>query len=123
MQLKRFCLLAVAALSFGVGILGMLLPLLPSFPFFLLSAVCLAHSSPRWHRRFVNSRIYRIHLQDFAEGRGMPLGSKLRAMLLLSVLLGFGAWMLRERPMLLPVLALVWLFHLILFCFFIKTKR
>ena len=50
--ISRFRLLWLAAglLSLGVGAVGIIMPLLPTTPFLLLTAYCFAQSSPKLHR-------------------------------------------------------------------------
>lgn len=45
-------------LSLGLAILGALLPLLPTTCFVLLAAWCFAKSSPQWHRRLCENKLF-----------------------------------------------------------------
>ena len=45
--MKKFLYLILGCVSAGVGAAGTVLPLLPAFPFLLLSAFCFARSSEK----------------------------------------------------------------------------
>ena len=46
--MKRWCLMALGWLAFATGIVGIVLPLLPTTPFMLLAAALFARSSHPW---------------------------------------------------------------------------
>lgn len=79
----------VLGLTFtALGTVGAALPLIPTTPFLLLAAACFARSSPRWHARLLESRIFGPYLRQWQHDHTVPRGAKLRAYAL--VLLTFG---------------------------------
>ena len=49
-RIVRWVLLVAGALSLLLGLIGIVLPLMPTVPFLLLTAACWSRASPRWHR-------------------------------------------------------------------------
>lgn len=107
--------LAINLLGFlllGVGFAGLILPILPGFPFFVGAAFCFSKTNPRFHQWLIT--------RDWMPKRGkMSLNAKLKAMLSLTLLLAVGYFFARK---LWWVFVLVWLFHLVLFCL-MPTKK
>ena len=48
----RYVFLAIGAISFALGTAGIVLPLLPTVPFYMLTLFCLARGSERFHKMF-----------------------------------------------------------------------
>ena len=50
----RYLLIFFGVLSIVIGILGVLLPILPGTPFFILALACFDRSSPAFHRKLLH---------------------------------------------------------------------
>jgi uncharacterized membrane protein YbaN (DUF454 family) len=79
-----------------LGVLGILLPLLPTTPFLLLAAACYGSSSRRFYRWLLNNRWFGNYLRDYREKKGVPLKVKLFAISLLWVTIIFAALLVVE---------------------------
>ena len=67
----------------ALGVLGILLPLLPTTPFLLLAAACFARSSERFYRWLINNKWFGAYVRDYREGRGVPAKVKIFTVALL----------------------------------------
>lgn len=83
----RIIWLAVGFLSMGIGMIGVVLPVLPTTPFLLLASFCLAKGSERFHRWFTGTKLYKKHLEDFVTNRAMTLKTKFSLLIPASAML------------------------------------
>jgi uncharacterized protein len=94
----RIVWLAAGGLSMSLGVVGLVLPLLPTTPFVILAAWCFARSSPRLRAKLVNSRMFGPSLQDWQRERAIARRAKISAsvlmsaLILLSIAMGFSIW-------------------------------
>lgn len=72
----RHVVTAFGWLFFGMGVVGMFLPVWPTTPFMLLAAACFMRSSERLHTWLVNHPKYGQHIRDYLEGRGLQRKTK-----------------------------------------------
>ena len=54
-DIKRYLLIGVGFVSIILGTIGIILPLLPTTPFFILALTCFARSSTRFHERLLTT--------------------------------------------------------------------
>lgn len=78
MKFKKVLWTALGCVGLGLGAVGVVVPLLPSFPFLLLALVGFAKSSEKLHRWFLNTRLYKNNLESYVQGRGMTWRTKRR---------------------------------------------
>lgn len=72
----------VGLCSLVLGVLGIVLPLLPTVPFVLLSAYCFARSSTRMHDWLMSHPWFSEPLNNWQQQKAMRRSLKHRAMLL-----------------------------------------
>ena len=82
-RIKKYLLLIFGLLFVTLGILGAILPILPTTPFLLLALACFANSSPRFHQMLLNNRWFGAALRQWEENRSITRASKLKAMILI----------------------------------------
>ena len=81
-QIKKYLLILFGLLSLTLGIIGVVLPILPTTPFLILALACFANSSPRFHKMLLNNRWFGSALQQWEENHTITRASKLKAMIL-----------------------------------------
>lgn len=104
------------------GCVGIVLPILPTTPFLLLAAFFFAKGSARLDAWFKGTKLYKNNLESFVRGEGMPWKAKLRIMGTVTIIMAIAFIAMRRTTVGRICLAVVWVCHIIAFCFFIKTR-
>ena len=60
-----------------IGIIGIIIPVLPTTPFLLLSAACYARGSKKFYNWLINSKWLGEYIKNYQEGRGIPIKVKI----------------------------------------------
>lgn len=118
----RILWLGAAFLTLVLGAVGVLLPILPTTPFLLLSSFCFARGSDRFHRWFLGTKLYQNHLDRFIRERAMTLKTKFCILLPASAMLLIAMYMMSNLPGRLFILFLIF-FKYIYFFTKIRTVR
>lgn len=122
-MVKRVVYIVLGCIALGIGCAGIVLPFLPAFPFFLATVFFFARSSPRLHDWFLQTPMYKKHLESYVKKKGMTIQTKRNIILTVTLLMGFGFLMMKKVPAGRVVISVVWLFHIIYFVFGVKTLR
>lgn len=86
----RVIFIILAFLFLGLGVIGVVLPILPTTPFLLLASFFFARGSDRFHRWFMKTGIYKRYIKDFIETRSMTIRNKVKTLMLSTTLLLVG---------------------------------
>ena len=123
MKIKQSIFVALGCICLGLGTVGVFLPILPTAPFYLLTVFFFARSSRRLHDWFLGTKLYQKHLDSFVEKRGMLLSTKISIICSVTLLMGFGFFMMARKGIWVPcvLLAVVWLAHVLYFTLGVKT--
>jgi uncharacterized membrane protein YbaN (DUF454 family) len=78
-MMERAAHLFLAAITFALAVLGVLLPILPATPFLLLTSWLLVRASPRLNEKLLQSRVFGPFLRDWEKYHGVRLHVKLTA--------------------------------------------
>ena len=117
--MRKILYMIIGCLSLVLGIVGVILPILPTVPFVLLAAFCFAKSSERLDCWFKNTKLY----EENNVKNGMTKQAKLRIMCSVTLLMGIGFIMMGLKGIVVGniVLLIVWIFHMVYFTFGVKT--
>lgn len=85
---------AAGLLSLGLGILGAFAPLLPTTCFVLLAAWCFAKSSPQWHQRLCNNKLFGPTITQWENERCISKKGKILAIGSMLVFGTLSFWMI-----------------------------
>ena len=93
MDIRKGILIFTGTVCVGLGVLGMILPLLPTTVFLLLAAYCYSRSSERFHNWLINNRWCGQYIQNYRSGRGISLRQKISTILILWASICLSIWM------------------------------
>ena len=82
-RFKRILFISLGTFFVGLGIIGIVIPVLPTIPFLLLSAGLYAKSSDKFYNWLINNRLFGKYIKNYRDGRGIPLHIKVVTILLL----------------------------------------
>lgn len=121
-KIMRYIYIIIGCISFGLGAIGVIMPVLPTTPFLLLASFCFAKGSERFHDWFTQSAIYKKHLESFITRREMTLKQKICLLAFADTMMAFPLIILDNIHVKIFLIILI-IFKFYYFIFRIKTIK
>ena len=90
-QSTRYFYIIFGSLCVLLGVIGIIVPILPTTPFLLLAAFLYAKSSKRFLNWLLTNRLFGRYIDNYRSGRGIPLLHKILTITSLWLTIGVSA--------------------------------
>ena len=120
-HLKKAFFIALGCVSLALGTIGIVLPILPTVPFYLLTAFCFANSSERLHDWFIHTTVYKKYIGGYFRRRGMTKKAKCLLIGTVTAIMVPGFILMDKVPVGRAIMLVVWMGHIFYFGFKVQT--
>ena len=104
-KVVRALFFIAGTITLALGAIGIVLPVLPTTPFLLVSLTCYLRSSEKMTHWMLTNKYFGKYIKNYQEGKGIPLKTKLFAILLLWITIVYSAFFIVP----------IWIVQIILF--------
>lgn len=89
----RLFFLTGGFISLSIGIVGIILPVIPTTPLLLLSGFCFARSSKKFESWLRKTKVYQFYVSDYAESKAISAKRKKHIIWQIYLLMGISIWL------------------------------
>ena len=86
-SVKKYLLILAGSISLVLGIIGIVIPVLPTTPFLLLASFCYLRSSKRLYDWMLNNRVFGSYLYNYITYRAIKKSVKVVTLIVLWITL------------------------------------
>lgn len=108
-------------LCLGLGTVGVVIPVLPTVPFYCATTLCFAKSSKNLDDWFKATKLYKKHLASFINKQGMLMKTKVSIVIMVSLIISIAFILMHEILVAKIALVVVWIGHIYYFFVIVKT--
>ncbi|WP_299744953.1 YbaN family protein [Rossellomorea sp. y25] len=119
-KIKKMIYILLGLLFMGIGVVGIVLPLIPTTPLLLLASFFFVRGSERFEAWFKGTSVYKKHLEGFIRHRSMTLRQKV-TLLIFSDIMILIPLILSDSLIVKVILSLIIVYKYYYFIFKIRT--
>ncbi|EOH96910.1 hypothetical protein UAY_02642 [Enterococcus moraviensis ATCC BAA-383] len=120
--MKKILYMSLGCLTFGLGTLGIFLPILPTAIFYLLTAFFWMRSSDYLYTRFIKSTYYQKYIQETIVEKRITLLGRVKLFTSLFLIFAIPCIIVRN-PLMTTTLTIVYIAHLIGLNLYFNRKK
>ncbi len=107
--------ISLGFLSLSIGVVGIILPIVPTTPFLLLTAFSFSKGSNKFHDWFTSTTLYKKFLEEFIVNKTMTRKHKWILLLSVDTMLIISYTLITSIPVRVLILSLIIMKHLYFF--------
>lgn len=121
--MKKNLFIVLGSISFGLGVVGVFLPVLPTTPFLLISAYFYAKSSEKLYIWLLNHRYFGSYIRAFREEKSIPLHGKIFALSMMWLVILYTGFRVINDKLYLQIILFVIASLVTIYILSFKTKK
>lgn len=91
-MIKKYIYIICGFITFAIGFIGTILPVLPTTPFLLLAGFFFARSSERFTNWLQQTKMYQFYVSDYVETKSIPRKKKYKMLVNIVILMGISIY-------------------------------